>query len=163
MNKTEIFLKRVELDIRSQWNDLVELALSLTTEAPGAIAEHLANSCGVGADSVLRKIAAIHYGATLGHGTEELKQMGQEKVLSQYIKSRRVESYGKTVVMKWSIPGSQRQLVQQQEQRIKAILDIYTSEAFWDFMLSILTDLSEQNVKDLAGESPSAESSAPRP
>lgn len=153
MNKTDIFLRRLETDLRCEWEDLVELALAVPQEAILSTIESLAASCHIGPDSIRRKVEAIRYAATLGHGAEELKQMGQEKVISDFIKSRRVESYGKTVTLKWSIPGSQRQLVQDQEKRVKSLLGLQTSEQFFDWWLGQVTNATDEEIRQSAGDS----------
>lgn len=152
MNQPEIVLKRLAVAMRSEWASMVEMAMQLRTEELDSAVAAIAQNAKVGTDSVKRKLEAIIHARTLGHSPEEITEMGQEKILGTFIKSRRQEKYSETVTMKWMIPGSQRELVQQQEKRVKQILNLQTSESFWDFMLSVLRNATDEEIRNSAGE-----------
>lgn len=153
MSDSEIVLKRLAVALRTEWESFVELALMRLSDGPGDLNyELLSERFNVGQDSLKRRVEAIRHAGTLGYSADEIKALGQEKVLSQFIKSRRQEKYSETVMLKWMVPGSQRELIHQQEGRVKKILGLVTSEQFWDFMLSVLRNATDEEIRASAGE-----------
>lgn len=152
MSDSEVILKRLAVALRSQWESFVDLALIPIGTGQDLNYEALSQEFNVGQDSLKRRVEAIRYAATLGHSSDELKAMGQEKVLSLFIKSRRQEKYTETVVMKWSVPGSQRELVRQQEERIKGLLGLVTSESWWDWVLAQFRNATDEEILASRGE-----------
>jgi hypothetical protein len=138
--------------MKAEWDCMVDVALSLDQESQELLLDDLTVKLKVGRDSFQRKMNAVRYVAALGHGAEEIKEFGQEKTLSQFIKSRRQANYTDTVIMKWSVAGSQRELVQQQEVRIKGLLGIHTSSDFWDWMLAQMRNATDAEIRQSAGD-----------
>lgn len=161
-NAVPTLIQRLSVEARGQWRTMTELAVRLPAEQVDATAEALAASMMTGVDSVKRKLQAIKHVASLGYGAEEIFQMGQEKVLGDFGKSKRQANYTETVVMKWNIPGSQRELVQKQERRVKSLLGIVTSEDFWDWWLAQIENATDEEIRQSAGEG-DAESKTKRP
>jgi hypothetical protein len=137
--------------MRSEWSMLVSVTCALLPEDVDAVVPGLAAAVKIGPESIKRKMDAILYAKSLGHSVEDISEMGQERVVSDWNKSRRVANYQETVVMKWSVPGSQRELVQEQERRVKRILGIQTSEQFFDWWLAQMTNATDEEIKDSAG------------
>lgn len=145
-------LKSVGNDIRSEWQHLVDLALSVDKTLIDPVARGLASASKIGPDSIRRKLESIQYAQSLGHPPEDIKAFGQERVLGEYIKSKRVKTYSDSTVMKWSVPGSLRELVQQDVRRIMDVLGLYTSEEFFDWLHAQLVDLTDDQIRQSAGE-----------
>lgn len=149
--------------MRKEWQSFVAASLLFSDSAE--VSHHvseLSTRCLVGEESLKRKIEAIrHASSSLGYTPEEIVRMGQEKTLSLFLRSKRQEKYTETVVMKWSVLGCQRELVQQQEKRIKALLGLQTSEQFFDWLLAQLQNATDEEIKQSAGEG-NAESQGPR-
>ena len=137
---------------RNEWLSLVDLALATPEEHVQGLVMALANKANIGVDSLKRKFGAIKHQASLGFTADEIIRMGQEKVLGGFIKARKVANYQGQVVMKWNVPGSQRELMQQQEQRIRRILGLATSVDFFDWLLGQLTTLTDEEILSSAGE-----------
>lgn len=137
--------------MKSEWCSLVNVTVALAPEDVEAIVPGLSVAVKVGAESLKRKMDAILYAKKLGHSVEDIVEQGQERVVSEWNQSRRQANYQKTVTMKWLVPGSQRELVQQQEARVRKILSIYTSEAWWDWLLAMVTNATDEEIKESAG------------
>lgn len=151
--KVEVVLgMRLSEEMKSEWTTLVNFALAIDAAKNGGYADLLSKKVNVGADSIKRKLEAIQYQRALGFDAEAIIATGQEKVLGAFVRSKRVKSYGDSVVMKWSVPGSLRELIQQDERRIKELLGIYTSEEFFDWLHSVFIDLTDDDIKASAGE-----------
>lgn len=146
----DIMVQRAIAEMRSEWQTLVCLSLALKDEQVKEFSAGLAAAVKVGADSIERKIKAIRHQASLGYSEDEIASQGQEKVLGGYIKSRKQENYGSFVIIKWQIPGSQRELVQQQERRVKELLGLVTSEQFFDWWLAQLQNVTDEEIIESA-------------
>lgn len=141
----EMFLAKT---ISSEWEQMVRFALTIEGDNVDQVAQTVSEIAKVGYDSIRRKIMAIRYVGTLGHPQDDIIAMGQEVVLGTFQKSKRTQNYESNVVLKWTIPGSQRELVQKHEQRIKGVLGLVTSEDYWDWWLSQVENLSDQEIRD---------------
>jgi hypothetical protein len=157
-SKFEILTQRAAVELRSEWATFVELATSINEDAVEATAGALSIVSKVGADSIRRKLYAVQKIKRLGFSVEEIIAMGQEKVLGDVQRARRTESYRETVVMKWSIPGSLRELVSIQQKRIMALLQIGDSTGFWDWWVAQMRNASDEDILATKGE----EENAPR-
>lgn len=134
-----------------EWRELVKLSLSLTDERVDATATTISRAAKIGFESVRRKLNAIRHAATLGYSEAEIIDQGQEQTLSIFQKGRRESTYTDKVWLKFQIPGSQRELVQQEIERIKRVLGLKDSEQVWDFMLAQLINVTDEELKQAAG------------
>jgi hypothetical protein len=146
----DVMVQRAIVEMRSEWSTLVALALALKDEQVKEFAAGLASAVKVGADSVERKIKAIRHQASLGYSAENIIERGQKEVLGEFIVDRKKENYQNQVIMKWQVMGSQRELFQEQEQRIRALLGLNTSIEFWDFMIATLRNVSDEEILESA-------------
>lgn len=162
----EILLTRTIDGMRTEWANLVllvEKAVCVRVAPRNAIvpeqdttqklAQFLSKQTGIGVDSIQRKLDAIVYHfQNLSLSAEEIIKLGQEHTVSTYIKSKKAEKYTEQVQLRFTIPGSQREIVMQEIERIKRILGCVSSETVWDFYLSLTRGLNDDEVKHLAGE-----------
>ena len=130
---------------------LVSVTCALLPEDVEAVVPGLAAAVKVGPESIKRKMDAILYAKSLGHSVEEISEMGQEKVVGDWNRSRKVANYNNQVSMSWRVPGSQRELVQRQEARVKGLLGIYTSEDWWDWILAMITNATDEEIVESKG------------
>ncbi len=154
-SQAEILLSRLVVELRSPWHTLVLLTQEYVNADSKSILELtklLAEQTQTSQDSLNRKIAAIKYFFGLGHTTEEIASWGQSKTLSDFIHARRAEDYEKVVQMRFSLPGSLRELFLQDLDRVKKVLGIESSEQLFEYLHSLLHGISDEEHKHLAGE-----------
>ncbi len=152
-SRTEMLLARLCVSMKSEWADLVALvSFAGDKEQLTACAEFLAKDTGERSDSILRKIESVRYFIGLGITTEQITTWGQSKTLSSYFKARRSENYEKPVQLRFTVPGSLRELVMQDVDRIRSVLKLVDSEGLWDFLHSLIVNLTDEDLLHLAGE-----------
>jgi hypothetical protein len=139
--------------LRADWSRLVAIGAKLAKdrESIDQVAHALAMAGKSSEDSIKRKIRAIQHMQDLGYSESEISGMGQTAVLSEYAKTKKAETYEKKTWLKFALPGSQREIVQVEVARICSILNLQTSESFWDWFLGQTTGLSEEELKHSAG------------
>jgi hypothetical protein len=150
---TQLDILATRLVDRTQraWADLVDISLALPEERIDSAAETLAKNMGTRKDTVKRKMQAIQYAAALAHSPADIKKAGQEVTLGRYVKKSNADRYEQPTVMKWNLPGSLREVIRKDMARIAKVLGFVTSEQLWDFIHSILVDLTADDLKHLAG------------
>jgi len=148
----QILLQRAVVEMRSEWSTLVELAVRLNPEALDGVAGGMSVHAKIGVDSIRRKLLSIQHAVTLGYSPEEITARGQEKTVSEFNQSKRESNYEKKVVMKWQVPGSLRERIQEQQARVMKILDLPHSEAFWDWWVGLLINSKDEEILASGGE-----------
>jgi len=153
-NPLNDLLARSAQSLRAEWLDLVAVAtrLSKDKEDVRQVAAKLAAVANSSEDSITRKIFAIHYMQGVGYSEEEIGNFGQTQVLSQFQQSKKVEKYEKLTHLSFKIPGSQKEIVQQELARVMRVLNMQTSESLWDFIVSALQSCSDEELLHSAGE-----------
>ncbi|HXP82618.1 MAG TPA: hypothetical protein VN976_22150 [Verrucomicrobiae bacterium] len=139
--------------MRSQWAQLVKIAFALSRDRGDVdqISHQLARASGQSEDSIKRKIVAIQYAQSLNFTEEDVTKKGQTQVLSDYGKSRKQQKYEEMVYLKFRIPGSQREVAQQQFDHICQVCEFKTSEQFIDFLIAQLSAASDDELRHAAG------------
>lgn len=152
-NPLGTMLAQATQTMRSQWQQLVEIAFALSRDRGDVeqVSHQLARASGTAEDSIKRKILAIQHAQTLGYSEEEVSKMGQTRVLSDYGKKKKQDKYEDLVWLKFQIPGSQREVARQQLDRVCKVLDLKTSEQLWDFLLAELSTASDEDLRHAAG------------
>jgi hypothetical protein len=153
-NPLNALLSRSAESLRSEWRDLVAVAVRLQKdrEAVRNVAAMLAVKGNSSEESICRKLFAIHFMENAGYSEEQIAEYGQTFVLSEFQKSKEKDKQDKLTVLSWKISGAQRQMVQTELDRVKRVLNIQTSESLWDFLLSVLQGVSDEDLLHAAGE-----------
>jgi hypothetical protein len=152
-NPLNALLAKSAESLKSDWRDLVAVAVALTRDRGDVdqVAHQLARASGTAEDSIKRKIVAIQYSQSLGFDEADIVKKGQTATLSEYAHSRKQENYEKLTNLTFKIPGSQREMVKQELDRVCRVCDFKTSEKMWDWLLSELRQLSDESLKHSAG------------
>ena len=139
--------------MRSEWKRLVEIGCRIAKDGQTVdeVSHALAKAGNGSQDSIKRKLFAIQHMQNLGYSEAEITTFGQTTALSEFAKSKKAESYEKITMLSFRVPGSQRELVQIQVERIKKILNLQTSEAFFDWFLAQTQTLTDEELLHSAG------------
>jgi hypothetical protein len=153
-NPLDSLLSRSAESLRSEWRDLVAVAVRLQKdkESVRQIAAMLAVKGNSSEESICRKLFAIHFLENAGYTEERIADYGQTFALSEFQKSKEKDKQDKLTVLSWKISGAQRQMVQTELDRVKTELNIQTSADLWDFLLSLLQSLTKEDLLHAAGE-----------
>lgn len=105
---------------------------------------------------------AIRWARETGCSQESIIGLGQSKVLSNYTKAQREGRIGGQKLLRWRVSSTLADAVMSsntspdQEEalvsRLVRVGKLRTSEDFWNFILSAFADLSDEDIKHLAGE-----------
>lgn len=137
--------ERYDAAKKEEWSSLVEAILS---------GEHV--------DCPKWKRNAIRWARETGCSQESIIGLGQSKVLSNYTKAQREGRIGSQKLLRWRVSSTLADAVMSsstspdQEEalvsRLVRVGKLRTSEDFWNFILSAFADLSDEDIKHLAGE-----------
>lgn len=137
--------ERYDAAKKEEWSSLVEAILS---------GEHV--------DCPKWKRNAIRWARETGCSQESIIGLGQSKVLSNYTKAQREGRIGGQKLLRWRVSSTLADAVMSsntspdQEEalvsRLVRVGKLRTSEDFWNFILSAFADLSDEDIKHLAGE-----------
>jgi len=142
----------LELASKNEWQSYIFVALTTSPELVSARSQELSEKLKVGKESIMRRIMAIHYAmSTLRYTGSQVRDAGQEATLSAYIKSRKAENAGKTVKLGYQVSFEVKQMFDEQMARIRDIANIPTPEQFWDWAVSHLRDLTDEQIRHSAG------------
>jgi hypothetical protein len=146
-------LKEAADALRADWSRLVAIGCKLSKDKDSIdqISNALAKAGKSSQDSIKRKLFAIQSMQNLGYSEAEIAGMGQSTVLSEFQKTKKAETYEKQTVLKFMIPGSQREIVQNEIERVKRVLGMTTSEAFFDWFVAQLQQTTDDELKHAAG------------
>ena len=139
--------------MRSDWKRLVEIGCRIAKDSQTIeeVSHALAKAGNGSVDSIKRKLFAIQFMQNLGYSEAEIVTFGQTVALSEFGKSKKVESYEKQTSLIFKIPGSQREVVQIEIERIKKLSNLQTSEIFWDWFLGQTKSLTDEELQHSAG------------
>jgi hypothetical protein len=139
--------------MRSDWSNLVAIACKVAKDGQTVdeVSNALAKAGNGSVESIKRKFYAVHHMGNLGYSEAEIVTFGQTKVLSEFAQSKKVETYEKQTNLTFKIPGSQREIVQLEIERIKRLLNLQTSESFWDWFLGQTKSLTDEELQHSAG------------
>lgn len=137
--------------VQTEWAAYVIVAEQTSPESVGARAQELSDILHIGKDSIHRRIAAIQFALANKLTPTQIIEWGQEATLSAHIKSRKAENIGKTVRLGYQVSGEVKQMFDEQMARIREMANIPTPEQFWDWLLSHLRDLTDEQIRHSAG------------
>jgi hypothetical protein len=152
-NVLDAMIKNSAEAMRSDWKRLVEMGCRIAKDGQTVdeISHALARAGNGSQESIKRKLLAVQHMQNLGYSEAEIVTFGQTKVLSEFAQSKKVETYEKLTSLIFKVPGSQRELVQIQVERIKKLLNLQTSEAFFDWFLAQVQTLTDEELQHSAG------------
>jgi hypothetical protein len=148
-----VLLNQAASNLRIEWENMVSVALCLEKEQVDDGADSIARAGKCGYESVRRKLYAIQHAARLGYSQEEIVSMGQERVLGDFQKKTRSDTYETQTWMKFRVQGSIRQLVTLEIERVSKVLHFKTSEMFFEWLLAQLHNTTDDELRQSAGMS----------
>jgi hypothetical protein len=148
---------------RQQWKDLVDEALRLPEQGYDQAIKDLADAAGVTFGALKRKCDAIRSAAEK-MDREAIIEQGQGDTLRAYV-SKRAKYQEKERKLIQVIPVSLYDAIQHSRRRspdseeafftrLHRVLGIRRHEEVWEFILSVFADLSDRDLKHLAGMFP---------
>ena len=137
---------------RSQWAELVRIARATLPRNLAQAAKVLAKQAGVGRKGVEVSLKAINRAMAEGLADAQLIEMGREKVIGRYVQGKRSERVDGLVCLTWKIAPELRDDVQREVWRIAQVLGMRTSDQFWEFMLSQMSQWTTDEIRHAAGE-----------
>jgi hypothetical protein len=148
---------------KQQWKDLVDEALRLPEERYDSAVKDLAEAAGVTFGALKRTCDAIRSAAE-SMSREEIVDAGQGDILRAYV-SKRAKNEEKTRKLIQVLPESLYDAIQHSRRRspdseeafftrLHRVLGIRRHEEVWEFILSVFADLSDRDLKHLAGMFP---------
>lgn len=153
-------LDSIELMAQEQWKALVGIAVSCSEEKIKSVAAEIAPKFGSMPSSIVRKIQAVRHVALKGKSSEEIIEMGQSQTLSVAASDRhrafgpqRILSYrvSKSIADLWECehpaPGAPEPIVT----RLHRVCGIETADDLLDFLSSMVTHASEEELRHEAG------------
>lgn len=140
------------LNARAQWRDLVIVARAIRPDQRSDAARSLSQAAGVGKTTLLRKLEALHLAMKDGLADTALIEMGQAKVLGKYVRDKKNGRQDEQVTLKWMVAPELRDGVHEQFHRIAKLLNMTTSNEVWTFVLSQLSQASDEELRHAAGE-----------
>lgn len=152
MTDLEKSATRFVANSRSSWAELVRTALSTKPEHRDHTAKTLAEASGVGKSNLLRKFEAIHMAREDGYSLDAIISMGQARTMSKFVKEKKDERTDALVFMRFGVSPGLREAILQNLWRIGKVLKIKTHEQALEFVNSVLTDLTDDQICALAGD-----------
>lgn len=146
-------LNNLATTLRAEWLGMVNAAAEIGPDEIPQAATSLAYAAKTGADSVRRKLLAIHYVLSQGLSVPVIVEMGQEAVVASYNRSRREDQLEEKVWLKWKVTGSLRDAMQLEQERISKVLHFVTAEQFFVWLHAQLVNTTDEELRHAAGES----------
>jgi hypothetical protein len=139
--------------MRRDWSRLVAIGCKVAKDGQTIeeVSHALAKAGNGSQDSIKRKLYAIQHMQNLGYSEAEIVTFGQTTALSEFAKSKKADNYEKQTSLIFKIPGSQREVVQIEIERIKKLLNLQSSESFWDWFLGQTKSLTDEELQHSAG------------
>jgi hypothetical protein len=146
-----ICISRFVVGSQAQWQDLVDIACSISAERIDKAAGVLAARARTGKETVLRKMHAIQFLQAKGLEADAIKAIGQAKALSDFTKAKKAERTEDLVMMKFYVSPDFKDRFTTQLWHVGKVLKRKTSEEVLDFCLSLMT-VPDEEIRHLAGE-----------
>lgn len=137
---------------QSRWANLVDVALALSPRQVDKGAERLAKLAGEGKVTVKKKIQAIRYAAGLDMKPAEIKTLGQKEVLAFYVRGKVKARTLPLVSFPHKVTQPVRDDLHALVLRVGKVLGLKTYDDCFEFILANYADLSDEELKHLAGE-----------
>lgn len=145
------------------WRALVNFAFLCPPDQREQEIDRLAHRLGAPATGIRRKVEAILASKELGLSQSQIIEAGQSATLSAKHKQRKNGQAPKDPerIVSWRVdahlaeaikPDPERhEPVESLQSRCMRVLKIRTSNDFWEFLLSCFADLSDAELRNLAG------------
>jgi hypothetical protein len=151
-NPVEAKMNRAVVAGLKFWEYLVDTAIVILPSAVAEVAASMSKGGIAGKESIKSKLFAIQKVKSLGYSRDEIVAFGQEKVISMAKKEARSANYTAMTKLVFNIPGSQRELVQAQVERVRSLLKL-TVEDYWDWWLGQMMAATDDEIRHSAGVS----------
>jgi hypothetical protein len=152
------FPKTLALLAEEQWKAIVN------AYREGITAEVVAQESGTNVATMKQKFRAIEFKHEEGWDFEAIIVAGQGPTLSSYAKAKRNGHNEPDRVLRWRVPRRLAEAIMSSETspdqeealvtRLFRVAKLRTSEQFWEFLLSVFSDLSDKDIQHLAGIEP---------
>ena len=150
--------ERFASSAKEQWTAIVTLCFS------GADPETLARETSVSASVLKQKFTAIRYARESGWAEQAIVALGQNGTLRAYAAAKQNGHREPEKVLRWRVSRRLAEAVMSSESsedqeeplvsRLVRVAKLRTSEDFWNFLLSVFSDLSDKDIAHLAGLEP---------
>jgi hypothetical protein len=143
---------------KEQWQATVTLCFS------GADPETVAKEASVNAAVLKQKFSAIRYARESGWAEQAIIALGQSGTLRAYIAGKKNGHHEPERMLRWRVSRRLADAVMSSEaspdqeeplvSRLVRVAKLRTSNDFWEFLLSVFSDLSDKDIEHLAGMEP---------
>lgn len=150
--------ERFASSAKEQWQAIVTLAFA------GADPETVAKEASVNAAVLRQKFSAIRYARESGWAEQAIVSLGQSGTLKAYAAAKRNGHHEPQKLLRWRVSRRLAEAIMSSETspdqdealttRLVRVAKLRTSEQFWEFMLSVFSDLSDKDIEHLAGMEP---------
>ena len=167
MTDAALFAERLVVSTKAAWGDLVYLTIKAGEENGDLrqVADTIASTLvswtpsengqrktkflmiRTTADRLLHKMKCIAALVNEGVSAEDIVAMGQHAVISKYQRDRIAREKEKRVEMRSRIPGSLRDVCQEEIRRIREEMGFATSEEFWSWQHSEWTKWTPERLR----------------
>src|SRR5262249_44621810 len=134
------------------WEALVSVAYQVAPDYIEQEVEVLARATGASKTTVLRKFQAVRHKREQGWTEEAIVTAGQGATLSAFATYRKRERTEADVILRYRVPESLADSWLQLQTRISQVARLRTSEELIEFLHSCFVDLSDQEIRNLAGQ-----------
>lgn len=156
MDSQDLALSVLTEATAKEWIAYVQVALHTPPAAVGARAQELSDKLHIGKDSIHRRLAAIQFALGNKLTISQVIEAGQEATLSAHIRAKKTENAGKTVKIGYQIPGELKQMFDAEMARARRVANLVTPEQYFEWLVSVLHGLSDDDILNLAGGKGSA-------
>lgn len=135
------------------WADTVNYALDTSEGRLDELAADLAKDWKTDKGTVKRKFLAIRFVFGKGLTRQEIKNAGQHCILSQFAKAKKNGHNEKERFLRWRVPISLADAIDQDVARVARVCQITASEELFDLFHSLFMDMTEAQWRHAAGMS----------
>jgi hypothetical protein len=135
---------------KAEWASLVSLAVQWRSGKQIDIAA-IAKAAKKNSESVAAKLAAISSAIEDGATREQIIDRGEQDTLKAKAAKRAAAADGR-VAMNFRVPADLKECILTDFQKIRSAMGYTTMENCWDWLHSLLLDLSEEEIRHLAGQ-----------
>jgi hypothetical protein len=134
------------------WKTLVAIAYHVGSEHIDREVQLIAGATSTTPATVKRKFEAIHRMREQGCSEDAIVRNGQGPTLSQLTAAKQRQKHETDVILRYRVPNSLGEAWGQLVGRLVKVADLRTSEDLLEFIYSVFVDLSDLEIKHLAGE-----------
>lgn len=137
---------------RTEWANLVEIAVGINGNQLDRAAARLAKLAGIGPATVRRKIEAIRFKAAQGWDSEAIKKAGQSETISSYVKQKTRARTEALVAFPHRLTPAVRDATKDTCLRIAKVLHLKTWDDVFDFINADYATTTDAELIHRAGE-----------